>query len=270
MRTQLRVGTVPYLVARPLDEGLGDEPGIELVREVPARLVERLRAGVLDVARVSSIELFRRPGYRRIDGLGVCGRGPVASVQVFLRKAWSEVRSVALDPASRAAATLVRVLAAERPGGPPSFVDVEAPSADPRAAEADAWLRIGDAALREALASDAPPVFNPSLEWTRATGLPFVFATWIVRQDAPIEEHLAAFGRSRERGEARREALCAEAARAWSLPLDACRAYLLDECIYELGPELERTLLAFRDRAARLDLCDAALRPEPIPLPAPR
>lgn len=258
----LRVGTVPFLVARPLDEGLGDEPGIELAADVPAKLVEKLRSGEIDVALVSSIELFRQPGYRYLDGLAVSGRGFVASVQVFLRKALEEVRSIALDPASRAAATLVQVMLAER-GTPPSYHTC-ALGEDPRGANADAWLRIGDRALREYHEDGALPVFNPSAAWCEATGLPFVFATWIVRPGVDLEPWHDAFLRARERGEARREALAEEASRAWSLSLEACREYLLDECVYEPGSQMADALLAFRDRAARIDLCEAHLEPRPI------
>ena len=112
----LRVGSVPYLVGRPLDQGLGDEPGIELHHAVPALLIDQLRAGEIDVALVSSIELFRTPGYRYIDGIGVAGESYVGSVQVFLRKPIQEVRSIAMDPSSRAAAALTRTLLHERAG----------------------------------------------------------------------------------------------------------------------------------------------------------
>lgn len=257
----LRVGSVPYVVGRPLDAGLGNEPGIQLEHDVPAQLVERLRAGDLDVALVSSIELFRRPGYRRIGGVGVCGRGPVASVQVFLRKPWEEVETVALDPASRASQTLVRVLAEERPIGPPRFLEVPA-GEDPRAADADAWLRIGDAALREALEDRSLKTFNPSAVWTATTGLPFVFATWIVHPNAPIEPHLEAFARSRQVGESRRADFARQAAKEWRLPEDACATYLLEECSYEVEEGLEAPLLLFRDRASALGLCEPNERPE--------
>ncbi|MFT5150919.1 MAG: hypothetical protein ACI841_000903, partial [Planctomycetota bacterium] len=43
MSAKLRVGSVPYLVGRPLDLGLEREPGIEFMRAVPARLVDGLR-----------------------------------------------------------------------------------------------------------------------------------------------------------------------------------------------------------------------------------
>lgn len=256
----LRVGSVPYLVGRPLDRGLGDEPGISLEHDVPARLIERLRAGDLDVALVSSIELFRQPGYRYIPGIGVAGRGHVASVQVFLEKPIPEVRTIALDPSSRTAATLARVLLAERPGGAPDFFEV--PSGDdPRKAGCDGWLRIGDPALREFYEPDAPKVFNPSRAWVERTGLPFVFAAWIIRPGVEIEPHLAAFARARLAGARHVGELAAQAAEEWSLPLQACCTYLFDECEYEPGAEMHQALLAFRDAAAKLELCDASIEP---------
>ncbi len=269
----LRVGSVPYLVGRPLDEGLEREPGIRLERRVPAELVARLRTGELDVALVSSIELFRAPGYRYLDALAVAGEGHVGSVQVFLRKAVEDVASVALDPSSRAAATLVRVLFERRIGGDAGlprgsvrWIEV-APGEDPRAATADAWLRIGDPALREHLAQGSPPVFNPSAEWTARTGLPFVFATWIVRGGVELApEQLAAFARARRRGIERIDALAAEAARAWQLPEPECRRYLREECRYEPGERMHESLRRLRDEAAAIGLARADLSPEPVSL----
>jgi chorismate dehydratase len=271
---RLKVGSVPYLVGRPLDLGLAAEPGIDYVQRVPAELVAGLRAGQLDVALVSSIELFRQPGYRYLADLAVAGTGFVASVQVFLRRPIDEVHSLALDPASRTAATLVRVLLAERraPAEPrasaqrsaPRFVEV-AGGGDPRQSDADAWLAIGDRALRAYLAPDAPPVFNPSQEWCARTGLPFIFAVWIVRPGIHLAPaHLAAFVRARERGRARVPELADEASRRWELPLAACRKYLGEECRYEPGPDMERALFAFRDRAAALELCQSDLSPAAI------
>ncbi|MFT7668104.1 MAG: chorismate dehydratase [Planctomycetota bacterium] len=259
----LRVGSVPYLVGRPLDTGLGEEPGIQLSHDVPARLIAKLRAGELDVALVSSIELFRQPGYRYIPDIAVAGRGSVSSVQLFLRKPLSEVKTIALDPSSRTAATLVRVLLADRPAGAPKFFEVPF-GEDPRATDCDAWLRIGDPALREYFVPDAPKVFNPSKAWTERTGLPFVFAAWIVRADVAIEGHLAAFARSRLRGARAIGDLANEAAIEWQLPLARCTSYLAEECVYEPGQDMHAALLAFRDAAAKLGLCEANLEPEPI------
>jgi len=260
----LRVGSVPYLVGRPVDSGLDTEPGIELVREVPAQLVEGLRSGRLDVALVSSIELFRRPGYRYLDRIAVAGRGFVGSVQVFLRRPLEELRALALDPASRTAATLVRVLLGED-GLAPEMLEVER-GVDPRGVRADAWLRIGDRALREYLGEPELTVFNPSQAWCARRGLPFVFAAWIVAPGADVEPHLAAFERARRRGADGIEALAREASAAWSLGLEDCRRYLTGECEYELASGMHAALTAFRDAAGRLDLCDARLALRPIDL----
>jgi chorismate dehydratase len=259
----LRVGSVPYLVGRPLDLGLGDEPNISLQHAVPADLVRMLRAGELDVALVSSIELFRRPGYRFLPGVAVAGFGAVDSVQLFLRKPLQEVRCIALDPASRTAACLVQVLLSEGPGPTPEFIEV-APGDDPRAVEADGWLRIGDPALRETYVSDPPLIFNPSKVWHQRTGLPFIFAPWIVASGVNMEPHLAAFARARLRGQSSIERLAVEAASQWQLPLLECTRYLAEQCNYEPGESMQAALYAFRDAAAPLGLCEAQHAPEPI------
>ena len=272
MSAVLRVGSPAFLVARPLDLGLEQEPGIELLRAVPARLVEGLRDGSLDVALSSSIELFRRPGYRYLDGPAVCGRGEIKSIQLFLRRPLESVRRVVLDPASRAAQTLTRIVLPRRTGVAPEFFEIELGLDPAQAAErlgADAWLAIGDAALRQALAPQAPPSFSPSAAWTSDTGLPFVFAVWITRPGLELSEgELSAFSAARDRGGRALEALASEASRSWSLPLAACRRYLLEECRYDPGDELRPALLALRDAAGALALCERELAPEPIPLPA--
>lgn len=262
----LRVGSVPYLVGRPLDFGLERESGITVSRHVPAELVRALRAGALDVALVSSIELFRRPGYRYLDGLAVSGEGSVASVQVFLRKPLADVRRIALDPSSEAAAALVRVLLTEG-NVEREFLEV-APGADPSRAEADAWLEIGDPALRRTLSPGAPPAFDPSREWAARTGLPFPFAVWIVRPGVTLrQDQVETFARARSRGAGQIEALAAEASRIWNLPLDACTRYLAEECRYDPGPKLQPSLLSFRDAAAAHGLCRADLVPDFIAVP---
>jgi chorismate dehydratase len=260
---KLRVGSVPYLVGRPLDLGLGDEPDIELTHAVPAELVRRLRARELDVALVSSIELFRRPDYRFIPGIAVAGFGEVDSVQLFLRKPLQEVQTVALDPSSRTAACLVQVLLSSNPGGAPQFIEVPL-GEDPREAPADAWLRIGDPALTETYAADAPRVFNPSKAWAQRTGLPFIFAPWIVAPGVAIEPHLAAFARARSRGAAAIAELASQGSEDWGLPLVRCTRYLAEQCNYEPGAAMQDALFAFRDAAAPLGLCEGEFAPQPI------
>jgi chorismate dehydratase len=257
----LRVASVPYLVGRPLDLGLEDEPDLRFWTAVPARLVAGLRDGSIDVALVSSIELFRPPGYGWLDGVAIAGEGYFGSVQVFLERPLAEVRTVALDPSSRTAAALAQVTwpAARRP----RFLETPF-GRDPRREGADAWLRIGDVALRESLELGRARLFNPSEAWRARTGLPFVFALWIVRPGVDPGPWLPAFGRARARGVAALPALAEEAARSLGVPAAETRRYLASECAYELGARTERALLAFRDAAAGLGLCRGDLAPRSV------
>ncbi|HED65142.1 MAG TPA: hypothetical protein ENJ09_06250 [Planctomycetes bacterium] len=259
----LHVGSVPYLVGRPLDLGLGDEAGIDLVHEVPAKLVAGLRDGSLDVALVSSIELFRFPGYRFLDGLGVAGHSEVSSVQVFLRRPIDSVQRLALDPSSRTAQALTRTL---WPNPSTQFLELE-PGEDPRDASADAWLRIGDPALRDLEREPDRPRWNPSAAWRRATELPFIFAPWIVRSGVRIEPHLDAFRRAAEAGAGALEALAHGAAAGEPAREAFLLRYLRDECTFRPGPDMQASLFEFRDRASIHGLCDADARPAPVPIP---
>jgi len=266
----LRVGTVPYLVARPLDCGLDREDDIDVIRAVPAELVRGLRDGALHVALVSAVELFRRPGYRFLDGLAVAGVGRVSSVQVFLRRAVADVARVALDPSSRAGAALTQVVW-PREGGPgPEFVEVPA-GVDPRETDTDAWLRIGDPALVETFAAGAPPTFNPSERWREQTGLPFPFAVWVVAPGAPkgeLERALPAFTRSHALGATRLDAFAHEVEERLGVPPDAARRYFRGEIDYAPGARLAPALRAFQERAAALDLARGDLAPDSIAVPS--
>lgn len=263
----LRVGTVPYLVARPLDWGLEEEPGITLTRAVPSTLVDSLRSGALDVALVSSIELFRQPGYSYLPSLAVAAFGHISSVLMFHERPLNELRSIALDPASRAARALLQVVLTER-GVKPDWVDVSAED-DPRAAGCDGWLRIGDNALREGADPTTPDAFCPSLAWQELTGLPFPFAVWIVRPGVDLSPHMDAFRRARARGAEALSSLVSLGAETWGLEHEYVHRYLVEESHYELGEVLPRTLIEFRDRAAEIGLCEPHFDPKPIELPEP-
>lgn len=259
----LRVGSVPYLVGRPLNLGLEEEPAIELTLDVPAKLIAGLRSGDLDVALVSSIELFRQPGYTYLPGLAVAGEGYVGSVQLFHRVPLAELRTVALDPASRTAQALVQVLAELDPTLPPlQFLEVPF-GTDPREAGTDAWLRIGDPALFEHL-GEGLAHYNPSQRWAELTGLPFVFAAWIAREGVDLTPHLASFERAAARGHAARPDLARAAAAEWSLDEAAMVEYLTVECSYRLDPERQAKALATFARHARpLGLAAPGTEPRP-------
>lgn len=261
-RPPLRVGSVPYLVGRPLDLGLEQEPDVRLERRVPSELVSGLRAGRLDVALVSSIELFRTPGYGYVDGLAVAGAGPVRSVQLFLRRPLDQLRRVALDPASRTSQVLAQAILAARLGDR-EIEYTEAPG-EPSEADADAFLEIGDRCLQRRVGEPSWESLDLSEAWLELTGQPFVFAVWITGPKASLEGRLDLFQRSRLRGRAQLDQLVSRGAQQLQLPEADVRQYLEHECRYELPAGLAAPLHAFREQALRLGLANPKAQPRPL------
>jgi chorismate dehydratase len=202
----LIVGEIAYANVLPLFDawrataGVGPDgspPGVRIVRGDPATLNAALRTGEIDAAPCSSIEYARDPaGYRLLPDLSITADGPVESVLLFTRRPLgsldgSGLPAVALSPASATSTVLVRLLFAERHL---AARFVESPGAAlPVAAEGqlDAALVIGDDALlaaadgaARARAAGFHHVYDLGLLWRELTGLPFVFALWIVRREA--------------------------------------------------------------------------------------
>ncbi len=198
---RLRVGAVPFLNARPLVFGL--EQGIarervELQYDVPSVLASRMAAGDLDVALLPTIELARIPGLVVVPGLGISARGPAASVILVCKKPLAEVKSVALDPDSRTSNALVQVLFRETWKTRPLF-SMGASDLAASLLKHDAAVRIGDKALFEPLPAGTEAV-DLGAAWTRARGLPFVFAVWAARSGVVDREIYDALHQSKRQG----------------------------------------------------------------------
>jgi len=179
----IRVGTVPYLNARPLvfgfEQGLAAER-LRLESDVPSQLAARLKRQSLDVALVSSIELGRIPGLTVVPGLAIASLGPVRSVLLVSRVAVERIATLALDPASRTSNALAEVLLRERYGVAPAAEEC-AGSLEEVLEKKDAVLRIGDAALYAKIPAGTT-VLDLGAAWTEWTSLPFVYAVWAARE----------------------------------------------------------------------------------------
>ena len=193
-RATLRLGVVSYLNAAPLVYGLADEPGLELVRDVPSRIADRLHAGELDLAMIPSVE-YARGDYAIVPGIAIASRGPVRSVSLYHRTHLAAVRRVALDTSSRTSVVLLKALLQERLGRQPEYVAMP-PDVPAMLGACEAALVIGDRALD--FEGDVPRL-DLGEEWQRQTGLPFVYAFWAgprgsvsAREVARLQEALRA------------------------------------------------------------------------------
>ncbi len=246
----IRIGAVNYLNSKPLIEGLeGLAPAAELILDYPSRLAAALDRGDLDVALVPSVTCLLRPDYEVVSDACVATHGPVLSVKLFSRVPPGEIKRLALDAGSRTSATLVRILLAERCGVFPEVepLSLEATTED---SGADGILLIGDRAI-EPPAEKFACTWDLGEEWTRWTGLPFVFAMWATRTGTnlgPVEEGL---GAARDRGVARLVQIAAREAPLLGLSYQTTIDYLEKNLYYRLGPAERRGLKRFHELAVR-------------------
>ncbi len=256
MAIGLRLGAVAYLNARPLLHGICDRlAGSELVLGHPSRLADALARGDLDVALIPSIEYLRGAsrGYRVVPGVAIGALGPVHSVKLYSRVPLTSISRLALDGSSRTSQALARVWLAEVHGVYPPTIEELPIGVSALESTADAVLVIGDQAMRLPEASFLT-VTDLGEAWFSMTGLPFVFALWVVRagvRESGLNDALRA---CRDEGLAAAEEIVVRHAPALGITRETGLNYLTRILCYELGAEQIEGLLRFRDKAAALSL----------------
>jgi chorismate dehydratase len=283
MADKLRVGSVRFLNAWPLAFGLKDREDVALRLELPSALGPMLARGEVDVALAPSIEYFRlaaeggervrAPGPSRgtsprrvFDPAGfvalpvaaIGSRGTIGSIKLFGFAEQDRLRRVLLDSASRTSNALARIVVVRRFGCAPHFVMPEEIGPTPPRPP-DAEVVIGDRALT-AERPGAQWVRDLGEEWHRFTRLPFVYAFWMARADAPLGRLTEVLTEARDRGLAARESIADEAVRVLGLPVDLARRYLLEQVRYGFGSKEFEGLRAFYRMAAEEGLAPEGVR----------
>jgi chorismate dehydratase len=223
--------------------------------DVPSRLAEQLAEGTLDVALIPSVEYLRgvSRGYEIIPGFAIAARGPVRSVKLFSRVPWERIERLALDGGSRTSQVLARIWLDARHGVCPRQIEELPLGVSVLESTADAVLLIGDRAMK------VPhewfhAVVDLAEAWHALTGLPFVFALWVVRAGVELGDLPEKLARSRTSGLAHAAELARIHGPGLGLDFSTCYDYLTRSLSYDLGePELAG-LRRFAEMAGRLGL----------------
>jgi chorismate dehydratase len=242
----MRLGRIPWINCYPvygaIDRGLVPVPA-ELVTGTASELNDLLAAGELDVSAVSAVEYARNAAaYHLLPDLAITCDGPVHSVALFSRRPVEELSdsTVLLTASSRTSVLLLELLCRHCWGIAPRVATVRAEATDLEGLAGlphEAVLVIGDAALLLTARQAYPIKMDLGAEWRAWTGLPFVFAVWAARREAPSAPVRAVHSRlleSREWGLAHLDELAADAARRTGVAEPVCRAYL-DDLDYALS-----------------------------------
>ena len=223
----IRVGSVPYINARPLTRAISS-PVAQLE---PSRLAADLRAGHLDVGLVPIMEVLEAPAgmYRVAHSVAIGSERDVYSVYLNYTGALGKIRTVALDPASKTSVELARIVLAKFHRLKPRYVSPDEP--------ADAQLLIGDPAIIHRQAHPEQNYLDLGEAWREQTQLPFVFAVWALR--LPLWQ---SFWTARQLREAKGIGM----ANINLLARNAFeREYLTEHLCYDLGEQQKRAIEKF-------------------------
>lgn len=172
----IKVGCVSYLNTLPLFYSW-DTSKVKLVEGHPAQLVDMLRKNQIQAGIVSSVEYLLNPEqYRIVQGISISSREKACSVLLFSRSPIERIKSIYLTPASLTSRLLALYILKTYGSEPEVIADKN---------DAEALLLIGDEALREKRSVRWEYVYDLGEEWFRLYRLPFVFALFLVRKDAP-------------------------------------------------------------------------------------
>jgi chorismate dehydratase len=189
----LRIGHIAYANCVPFFHYLR-QCGFngEIRSGVPSELNALLAGGEIDLAPSSSFEYGRNAGdYFLLPSHSISSCGPVQSVLLFSPLSLEALGTTPIDLTSESATSinLLKVLLGEFLGQDLSCCRPAVQSAEEIASQGGSVLMIGDRALRTARQLRGKTnIYDLGELWWRFTGLPFVFALWIVRAAIAEEE----------------------------------------------------------------------------------
>ncbi len=162
-----------------------------IVRGVPSELNRLLSEGEIDVSPSSSFEYARNwRDYLLLPELSISSCGEVKSVLLFSDRPIENLEGadVALTGDSATSINLLQVIFREFYGLRKYRCQVPTCPVEEVVASGGTALLIGDRALREAQRGRANFVYDLGGLWLQHTGLPFVFALWILRREAALDK----------------------------------------------------------------------------------
>lgn len=195
----LKVGRIPFANLYPIFYTLEHEfdcSEYKFIDGVPSALNRMLRTGEIDLSPSSSIEYLRHEDqYTIIKGHSISSTGPVKSIILFSKEPLERLnnKTVLVSAQSETSAALLKIIFEK-------FLQIKS---DLRTAVlnygslslvSDPYLLIGDDAMKAVKSytkSDGPQslhIYDLGEIWYKYTGLPFIFALWIVRNECLLEK----------------------------------------------------------------------------------
>lgn len=178
----LKLGIIDYLNVLPVYYSILKNRHPKLwhaQRGTPVELNQMIERGEIDISVISSFEYAKHSdAYYVFPDLSVSAEGPVKSIFLFSQVPFNEISGpVGLTPTSATSIHLVKYLLRNHSI---SYFKADRSGTKDKVTE----LQIGDEAIRTQQMGHYAYAHDLSSLWFKETGLPFVFAIWVVRRDS--------------------------------------------------------------------------------------
>ncbi len=255
----IRIGSVSYLNAKPLIDGLESQDDVSLILDVPSKLLPGLRDQRFDIALLPVIDYQRLDHLNIVPSGGIGCDGPTLTVRIFSRVPIERIKTLACDTDSHTSVALARIVLAEEFGIHPQLIDLLKPD-EPQARPAEARLLIGDKVVCE-----EPPGFEHQLDlgsaWKQLTGLPFVFAVWTAREGIDLRDLPQRLERAKHEGFSHVREIVAKYAVPRGWPAGIAQQYLTSYLKFDVTPTHLQAIEKFHQLAHEHQIIERPPRP---------
>jgi chorismate dehydratase len=179
---KIKVGAVSYLNTKPLIYGFSSglmKNEVDITFDYPANIATALLNNTIDIGLIPVAALAKLNNYYIVGHYGIACNGPVASVCLFSNMPIHQIDTILLDYQSNTSVQLLKILLKEYWKLQPTFVDAST-NYIANIKGTTAGLIIGDRAFEQK--SNFKYVYDLGQIWQLHTGLPFVFAAWVSKQ----------------------------------------------------------------------------------------
>ncbi|NQW22024.1 MAG: hypothetical protein HQ475_01115 [SAR202 cluster bacterium] len=182
----IKVGRTPYLSSEPMYFDMGKR-GIQVEELLPSEMTAAIEENRLQGGLVPLVDAFDLPdGLRTVSGFCIATVSSAGSVKLHTKAPIEELAgaTIAVPEEAPTAVKLLKVLLTLKHGvTPAAYVGPDDPH--------DGQLMVGNLGLRHRRGLRGfEHTYDLGEEWSRWTGLPFVFARWVMRNDLERQDAL--------------------------------------------------------------------------------
>lgn len=179
------VSAVSYLNTLPFLNGIRNSPisnKIKLIIDNPSRCAENLINNKSDIGLIPTVLLNQLNGYKIITDFCIGADGAVESVCVFSNNKIKEVDKIYVDNHSNTSVSLLKIILREYWEIKPKLISKDLLFSS--SINDNTIMAIGDKAFK--FKNKYKYCYDLSLIWKMMTGLPFVFAVWVARNNISV------------------------------------------------------------------------------------